>query len=209
MKIVIFGATGKVGRNLTDQAPEDGHQVTAFVRSSSTALEPHPNLHVRQGDLFNEGDVAQALRDQDAVMIALGAPLRNKDGVRARGTQSIIKAMKTGGPDRLICLSGHGTGDSYGDLPRLYRWLIMPLVLKHVYADHERQEEIVRASGLDWTLVRPTNYIKGPRSRAYKVNFGRKQQGMKFKISFADVADFMLSQLDDKSFNRAAASISG
>ncbi|SNY92626.1 Putative NADH-flavin reductase [Cohaesibacter sp. ES.047] len=208
MKVIIFGATGKVGRQLTAQALSEGHDVTAFVRKQSGDLGEDPKLRHHLGDVLNPADVAAAIKDHDAVFVALGKPLRNKDRLRTRGTANIIAAMQQHGPRRLVCLSGYGAGESYAKLPRFYRWVIMPLVLNHVYADHEEQEKLVRASGLDWTLVRPSNLFDGPRTDSYRIDFDKVEKGMKFKISFKDVAHFMLGQLITRSHLKAATAIS-
>ncbi len=207
MKLALFGASGKVGRNLTRQALAAGHDVTALVRSLKADLPKHPNLTLVVGDVLNSEDVANVVKGQDAVLIALGAPLGNKDGIRTKGTALIVKAMKEASVARLICLSGFGAGESRGALPWLYRYVIMPLILRHVYADHENQEVIVKQSTLDWTLVRPTNYIDGPQTEDYRIDFKSVEKGMKFKISHADVAHFMLSQTSDHSFLHAAPAV--
>ena len=208
MKLVIFGATGKVGRHATAQALEQGYEVTACVRSAAAALGEHPKLKLIVGDVLNSRDVDQAIKGQDAVMITLGKPIRNKEGLRTKGTANIIRSMQSHGPKRLVVLSGHGVAESHADLPALYRWFIMPFILNHVYADHEKQEALVKTSGLDWTLVRPTNYFDGAKTGAYKVNFGKKQKGMKFKITYNDVAEFMVGQIKDNRFVHAAPSLS-
>ena len=209
MKIVIFGATGKVGRRVTAQALEAGHEVTAFVRNpANAALGQHANLTIMTGDVLNEEQVEKAVAGQDSVIVALGAPLRNKGMIRTKGTAVIIEAMKKQNTKRLICLSGYGAGETRAELPLLYRWFIIPIILKHVYADHERQEGLVKKSGLDWTLIRPTNYFDGPVTGDYKVGIKGKEPGMKFNISFGDVAQFMLKQTSETRFLNAAASVS-
>nr|WP_321445192.1 SDR family oxidoreductase [uncultured Cohaesibacter sp.] len=207
MKLALFGASGKVGRNLTRQALAAGHQVTALVRSLDGDLPEHANLTLVVGDVLNSEDVAKVVKGQDAVLIALGAPLGNKDGIRTKGTARIVKAMKEASVARLICLSGFGAGESRSALPWLYRYVIMPLILRHVYADHEKQEVIVKQSALDWTLVRPTNYIDGPQTENYRIDFKTVEKGMKFKITHADVAHFMLSQTSDHRFLHAAPAV--
>ncbi|TLP44992.1 SDR family oxidoreductase [Cohaesibacter sp. CAU 1516] len=208
MKLALFGASGKVGRNLTRQALAAGHEVTALVRSLKADLPEHPNLTLVVGDVLNPEDVANVVDAKDAVLVALGAPLGNKEGIRTKGTAIIVKAMKEAAVERLICLSGFGAGESRGALPWLYRFLIMPLILRHVYADHEQQEVLVKQSALDWTLVRPTNYVEGPQTNDYRIDFKAVEKGMTFKISYANVAHFMLSQVRDRTFLHAAPSLS-
>ena len=86
MRILIFGATGGVGRHLLEGAEEAGHAVTAFTRTPARLRKSHPGLAVREGDVRDPAAVAAAVRGQDAVVCALGMPLRNKEGLRGAGT---------------------------------------------------------------------------------------------------------------------------
>lgn len=208
MKLVIFGATGKIGRHLVRQALEEGHEVTAFVRSPEKLGKPEKNLRVKQGDVLDPAAVKDAVRDQDGVLCVLGMPLMNKDGLRAKGTEIIIDAMEETGVKRLVCLSGLGAGDSWNVLPLHYKYIIFPLLMRRVFADHERQEDLVKASGLDWTLVRPGNFTDGARTGHYRHGFTEADATLKLKVSHADVADFILKQSNDNTYLRQAACLS-
>lgn len=208
MKIVIFGATGKIGRNLVDQALALGHDVTAFTRSSRKFERPYENLQILQGDVLDAAAVKRAIEGHEVVVCALGMPLLNKEGLRAKGTKIIVDAMQEIGVKRLICLSGLGAKDSRDILPFHYKYLIVPLVMRHLYADHERQEDYVRDSTLDWTIVRPGNFVKGGLTGHYRHGFSAADKAPKLKISYADVADFMLKQLTGDTYLRKAPSLS-
>ena len=148
--------------------------------------------------------VEQALAlGQDAVLCALGMPLMNKDGLRAAGTRNIIDAMQACHVRRLICLSSFGVGDSYAFLPISYRYLVAPLVLRHVLADHERQETYIRDSDLDWTIVRPANLTGGPATGVYLQDTLRPHRRLEMKVSRADVAAYMLEHLDGRHLRQA------
>ncbi len=208
MKLTIFGSTGSVGRHLADQALEDGHEVTAFTRNREKIAQNHDNLQVVQGDVLNPVAVQDAINGRDAVLCALGMPLRNREKLRARGTMNIIQGMQETGVRRLVCLSGLGAGDSRELLPFHYKYLIFPLILRHVFADHEDQEGHVRRSHLDWVLARPGNFSKGARTGSYRHGFTAGDRPSALKISHADVADFMLKQLSDDTYLHRAASLS-
>jgi hypothetical protein len=99
---------------------------------------------------------------------------------------------------RLIAVTGLGAGDSRGHGGLLYDAVVFPLLLKRVYDDKDVQEWIIRSSGLDWTIVRPGLLADGPATGQYRVltapndwRFGT--------ISRADVADFLVRQIDDRS----------
>ncbi len=208
MKLTIFGSTGAVGHHLVKQALDGGHEVAAFTRDREKLPQSHPNLHVQQGDVLDADAVKDAVQGRDAVLCALGMPLRNKEKLRARGTRTIIRAMEETGVKRLVCLSGLGAGDSRDLLPFHYKVLIFPLILRHVFADHEEQEGHVRNSSLDWVLVRPGNFSKGGHTGAYRHGFTAADKPSALKISHADVADFMLKQLSDDTYLRRPASLS-
>ncbi len=208
MKLTIFGATGSIGRHIVAQALERAHEVTAFVRDPGKFDQVHENLKIVQGDVLDPASIASAIEGQDAVLCALGMPLMNKDGLRAEGTQNIVRAMEGSDVKRLICLSGLGAGDSWDILPLFHKYFLIPVVLRHVYADHEAQEKIVKNSRLDWTLVRPGSFAEGRRTGMYRHGFTAPDSSLKFKISRKDVADFMLKQITDRTYLHLAPTLS-
>ena len=208
MHLAIFGATGGVGRHLVSQAPAEGHRVTAFSRDAARLGTPDPDLDVVEGDVLDGTAVRQAIEGRDAVVCALGMPLLNGDGLRAAGTDTIIRAMQASDVRRLVCPSGLGAGDSRDLLPFHYRYLIFPLVMRRLHADYENQERLVMASGLDWTLVRPSNFTDGERTGRYRRGFSAAEPAPKLKVSRADVADFMLRQICDLTYLHRAPALS-
>jgi putative NADH-flavin reductase len=208
MKVVIFGATRGTGLKLTEQALEQGHQVTAFVRDRGRMKFDHANLRVFEGDVMNESAVERAVAGQDAVISAIGGPASSKDPIRSEGTRNIIRAMEKASVRRFISLSTHGVGETRKTLPFLYKYVIVPIFLRQVFADHEVQERYISQSRLDWTIVRPTALSDGPRTGAYLHGFPATEMKLKNKIARADVADFMLKQLLEERYLRAAPCIS-
>jgi len=198
MNLVIFGATGSVGRRLVDQALNSHHLVTAFCRHSANLGLDHINLRHHDGDVLDPAAVSHAVKGHDAVLITLGAG--RKGVVRSIGTGHIIAAMKHHGVNRLICLSTLGAGDSRVHLNFFWKQIMFGLVLKNAYADHEAQEKLVRKSGLDWTIVRPAAFTDGSASDPYKHGFPPSEKDLKLKISRAGVAGFMLQQLTDTTY---------
>ncbi|NEQ47423.1 MAG: SDR family oxidoreductase [Leptolyngbya sp. SIOISBB] len=199
MKLVIFGATGTVGRQVVQQALEQGHTVTAFARNLTKLDIQHPQLSVAQGDVMDASAVEQAIRGQDAVVCVLGAGKKLKSTIRSEGTQQIIQAMEKVGLRRLICLSTLGTGDSWSNLDFYWKYIMFGFILRQVFADHERQEALVRNSNLDWTIVRPGALTDGPLTGQYRYSFPSTDRTITLQISRADVADFILKQLSDQS----------
>jgi putative NADH-flavin reductase len=210
MKLIIFGSTGGTGRQLVSQALEQGHTVRAFARHPEKLTQEleHEQLQVVQGDVQAPASVEEAVKGQDAVLCALGAPANDKSLIRTKGTENIIRAMQQTGVKRLVCQSGFGAGDSHDLLPFHYRYLIFPLMLRHVYADHEQQEAIIRESRLDWIIVRPGALKDGARTGDYRHGFTASDPASKIKISRADVADFMLQQITNDNYLHQTPAVS-
>jgi putative NADH-flavin reductase len=208
MKLVIFGATGTVGRQVVEQALEQGHTVTAFARNLAKLDIQHPQLGFAQGDVMDASAVEQVIRGQDAVVCVLGAGKQLKSTIRSEGTRQIIQAMEKVGMRRLICLSTLGTGDSWGNLDFYWKYVMFGFILRQVFADHERQEALVRNSNLDWTIVRPGALTDGPLTGQYRHSFPSSDRNIALQISRADVADFILKQLSDQSSLHQTPSLS-
>lgn len=208
MKIAIFGATGGTGRELLRQALDRGHRVTAQARSPEKLDDLQgPSLEVIRGDVLDQGDVERAVAGQEAVVCAIGAgPQRTT--LREDGARNIVAAMERTGVRRLVCLSSLGVGESRANLPFFTRYVIVGIFLRHAFADHERQEAVIRKSSLDWTIVRPPHLKDGPRTGEYRHGFPPRDRRIQGWISRADVADFMLEQLTDGTYVHRAPGLS-
>lgn len=202
MNILIVGATRGIGRQLLEQALTSGHAVTALVRNPQRLAIQHQRLRVVKGDILDLDSVALAMAGQDAVCCTIGvkAPWIRVT-VFSEGTRNLLQAMKKTGVRRLICVTGIGAGDSRGHGGLLYDRFFYPLLLWPIYADKDRQEALIRASDVDWTIVRPGFLTNGPLTRHYRmltdmvgVTAGR--------VSRADVADFMLKELETNQYLR-------
>ena len=198
MKLVVFGSTGSIGHELVVQALEQGHTVTAFARDPAKLEIEHANLAVAQGDALDSASVEKAVDGQDAVLCSLGAAA--KGTVRSEGTRNIVRAMEKAGVSRLICLSTLGVGNSRANLNFFWKHIMFGLLLRRAYADHVRQEDYVKDSRLDWTIVRAGAFTDGNRTGVYRHGFPGTDKTIKGKISRADVADFMLKQLTERKY---------
>jgi len=203
MKVTIFGATGGTGAEVVKQALERGHTVTAFVRNPG-ALAEQDRFQIVTGDIHNPADVEQAIRDQDAVICALGARDLKKTMIRSEGTRSIIDAMKKNNIRRLIVVSAMGVGESWDSLS-LVNKAFFAILLKSTREDHEAQEAAVKASGLDWTIIRPSGLVNTPGTGVYSV--GENIHAKTSQISRADVADLILNNLEAQALVQKAVTI--
>ena len=159
MNLFVVGSTGPLGREFLAQAMEASHVVRALARDPS-ALKPAPSLEVVRGDVFDQPSLDAAARGQDAAVVILGLPfsaLRKPTNLYSQGTRNVIVALKRASVRRLIVVSSFGVGDSRRDANLLER-AFFSLALRGAYADKNLQEQAVRESGLDYTIVRPTRF---------------------------------------------------
>lgn len=196
MNILIVGATRGIGRQLLEQALASGHAVTALARNPQRIATRHERLRILKGDILDADSVARAMAGQDAVCCTIGVRTPwEQPAVFSEGTGNLLQAMKNTGVRRLLCVTGIGAGNSKGHGGFLYDRIFYPLLLSGVYADKDRQESLIVASDVDWTIVRPGFLTNGPLTGNYRtptdmtgITAGR--------ISRADVAHFMLQELE-------------
>jgi putative NADH-flavin reductase len=194
-KILVIGATGGTGRLIVSQAVARGHDVAALVRSPEKGSELH-GAKLIAGDARDETVLREAVKGRDAVISALGTPASpfREVTLLTTATRALVSAMKAEHVARLVCITGIGAGDSAGHGGFVMDHLIFPLLLRKVYADKNRQEAIVRASGLDWVLVRPS-VLNGKPSRGPIRALTDLSGFHGGTIARQDVATFVLDQL--------------
>ncbi len=208
MKVIVFGATGTVGTLAVQQMLEDGHTVTAFARKPEKLNLSHPALTRVAGDALQPKSAADAIKGHDAVVITLGSGMSRKSVIRSEGTMNVINGMQKHGVDRLICQSTLGAHESWSNLNFFWKRIMFGLLLRPVFLDHELQESLVRASGLNWTIVRPGAFADGPATGGYKENFAPSERALTLKISRADIAAFLSRQVSDLRYAGRAVAIS-
>jgi putative NADH-flavin reductase len=194
-KVLVLGATGPTGQQILAEAADRGYELAALVRKRTTTSYP-PSTDVFTGDARDEIAVSRALEGCDGVICALGTsmnPFRTVT-VLSSATQVLTQAMRRQRVRRLVCITGVGAGDSRGHGGFFYDRLMQPLLLRQIYKDKDRQENIVRASGLDWILVRPAILQDAPGTgRVFaQTDLSRIRGG---RIARADVAKFVVDQL--------------
>lgn len=200
--LLILGASGGTGRQVVAQALDLGHEVTAFVRRADRLPVTHERLRVITGQLPQDVTALDAaVRGQDAVISALGVGQSLKSGgLIERSMPVLVAALERAGVRRLIITSAYGVGTTFQDVPLLPRALIRVL-LRDLYADKHSGEEILRRSGLDWTLVYPTTLTNGPKTGAIRAGERLQLAGLP-RISRADLASVLLAQIEDRTYLR-------
>jgi putative NADH-flavin reductase len=210
MKLTVFGATGGTGRQVVDQALDAGHLVRAVVRDPTKLDVDRTALEVVVADVMDPGALVDAVRDRDAVISAIGSRAgRAPTTVCADSARSIVEAMHRAGSKRLVVVSGTGPFDE-GQGPGM-RYLLKPLAglfLKHVFADMVAMEAVVRASGLDWTIVRPPRLTDKPFTGRYRTRY-EADLPHNFTVSRADVAHLILKVCADDETPGATIYIAG
>jgi len=205
MKICVFGANGKTGKQVVKQALQQGISVIACDLSDSNIKSSDPKLQFMQGDVLDLAYVKRAIGGCDAVISVLGVKIGNSKPTVSEGNDTIVKAMKELKIKRLITQSAFGAKESWKSLPFLYK-LIHKLILGPVAKDKNRLEDIVTASNLDWTIIRPIRLTNGPMTGRYKA--GKQVSfGMNPYVSRADVADFILRDISDDEYIKSAVTI--
>jgi putative NADH-flavin reductase len=202
--ILVIGASQGVGRETVKALLADGHRVRAFARSASKLAIADERLEKRNGDALNAGDVSRALEGVDAVVQALGVSFGFDMVVKgttlfSRATRILVDGMRASGCRRLVAVTGIGAGDSRGRLGFLYDGVMFPLILKRVYDDKDIEEQIIKASGLDWTIVRPGILTDGAASGRYRASADPKDWRAA-PIPRADVGRFIADEIRDGTF---------
>jgi putative NADH-flavin reductase len=208
MKLVIFGATGKTGAHLVPLALAAGHEVTVLVRTPSKLTIDDQRLTVLTGDVKNADQVAGAIAGAEAVVSVLG-PTRNRPDFNVtHGITHILAAMKKYGVRRLVMSAGAGVADP-NDQPGAFERVMGVLVRifsRYVYEDMVEAVNLVRQSNVDWTVVRVPMLTNDPARGSIKVTYVGK--GLGSRITRADLAGFMLEQVDDMAYLQKAPAIS-
>ena len=207
MKLVVFGASGKTGREVVRQALARGFSVSAYVRDTARLPLAHANLRLVKGEITDTNAIAKVVGGQTAVIstLGVGTPLAH-DPVVIEGVRAIARAAEHASVERLVYLSFIGVSDSREAAGFLLKRLATTL-LRHEVADHEIKEAAVADCLVDWTIVRPPKLTNGRLTAAYRVGEDIRAQSPLPMMSRADVADFMLRQVSDAAFIRKAVRI--
>lgn len=208
MRLAVFGATGGTGIPFVQQALDAGHEVVALVRAPSKLGVQHPRLTLVQGDVINAADVEKTVQGADAVVSMIGPGKTSPPDMMTMAARNIISAMKKCGVRRLVAMTGAGVA-SPEDKPKLLNHVIkfaLKTLSPSVLKDSENYADQIRASGLDWTLVRVPVLANGAATGSVRVGWVGENTGP--RLVRADAADFLLRQLGNRQFIHAAPVIS-
>ena len=204
MRVLLLGATGGTGREIVREAGAQGHSVVALVRARTKATGL-AGAELVEGDARDEQALSRALEGCSGVISSLGTPMSpfREVTLLSVATRALVTAMESRNVRRLVCITGLGAGDSRGHGGFLFDSLFFPLLLRKVYEDKNRQEDIVRASKLDWVLVRPV--VLNDKPARGTVRAQTDLSGIHGgAVSRSDVAKFVVQQLTDDTWLRRA-----
>jgi putative NADH-flavin reductase len=202
-RILIIGASRGIGRETVTRGLAVGHTVRAMSRSGADVAPGNPALETVAGDATDAAVIRDVLRDVDAVIQTLGIRITPQTwlgpvSLFSKATEVLVDAMEAQGPRRLLAVTGIGSGDSREALSTLEN-VAKDLAMGPIYRDKSLQETMIRNSGLDWTIVRPTFLTGGARTGRYRVlaEPGTWRNGL---ISRADVADFLIREVESETY---------
>lgn len=208
MKILLLGSTGRLGQCLLAEALRKNYDINALVRTRSAVLHPSPRIIWYEGLPTDRATLSAASQGCEAIVSALNIS-RNSDfpwsRVRTPHTflseamVNIIAASEEHGVRRIIVCSAWGVKDTRKHLPVWFRWLINNSNIGVTYQDHERQEDLLRVSSADWTIVRPVGLTNGKKEHEIQVSFNNVPKPS-LTVTRDDVARFMIRALREKSY---------
>jgi putative NADH-flavin reductase len=201
--ILIIGANGGVGRQTVDIALARGYQITAVLRNPANLPLVHPNLQIVEGDVFRPETYAAHLYGKTAVISALGTKSTQPTTLYSAGNAILLQEMKKAGVERVFFISASAIVISPLQ-PLIVRWLtkyVLQKILRNMYADIRVMERLIKASDACWTIVRPPRLTNSRATGHYRVAIDQYLKNG-FSISRADVAHFMINNLDNaETFN--------
>jgi putative NADH-flavin reductase len=206
MNLLVFGATGSVGRLVVEEALTRGHIVCVLVRRPENLGSVASRVKTVAGDALDRDAVSRALDAQDAVLYVLGAGNVRRTTLFSESTKILLEAMTDRGVRRLICVTGVGAGETKGHGGFLYDRILYPLFTKGIYADKDVQEALIRNSGLEWTIVRPAPFRAHTPSGPLRAVTNVERVTLR-KVSRLEVASFLLDELEQNRFVRQAVFI--
>lgn len=207
MKLIVFGATGQVGVQVVKQALWRGHEVKAYGRNVHQLADTNPKLQLIKGALFDEGDVYDAIKGCDAVISVIGGAFDGADKSRSLGMKNIVTQMKKAAVRRIVALGGMGILN-FDEHSLLIDQKDYPQEYLPVGNEHRKAFEYLQASSLDWTFVCSPDIINDGPTGNYITNKDYPPQPNLYRINAGDLAQFMLTELEENAYVQSRVGIS-
>ena len=207
-KVMVLGANGGIGRQAVEMALAQGHSVTAILRTPSNITLIHPNLIIVKGDIMKPETWEKYLENKDVVISAIGATSRKETTLYSQGAGNLLNAMKKTGANRVFFISASGleVNPSHSLFIRLVTTYVLQRLLKNMYADLNKMEQLIKESDLNWTILRPPRLTNRPFTGRYRFAINSfLKAGL--SISRADLAHFMMVNATNNSIYKKTVEV--
>jgi putative NADH-flavin reductase len=201
-KIAVLGASGNVGKRIVALASKLGFEVVCQTRNAAKIGDTGSRVQVQVFDPKDAASLDTFVTGAQAVIFALGVDKPGATTFFSEVTAALLPAMKKQGVRRLIAITGVGAGDTRGHGGFVYDWIVFPLFTRKIYADKDRQEAMIAASNLDWTIVRPAPFSEGGAARPLEIYTKIQPDTVLRKIARDEVAAFVVEQINSDSYLR-------
>lgn len=203
MKVIVFGATGGVGKQVVQQGLDAGHEITAFIRTPSKLEVSYEGLTIVQGDAFNAEEVSDAIKGHDAVISCLGSSTGMKKSDELQNmTRNIVEGMQRHDVNRIVYTASAGV---HRELTGVMGKIVM-MLLKNPLIDHRAAVKHITDAGLNYTIARPMSLSDKPYTGVYREHATRVPEKSS-AIPRADVAHFIVKALDDASYDHSSVGL--
>ena len=208
-RIIVFGASGGTGIQVVHEALNAGYEVTVVVRNTEDYIFGHSLLEIIQGDVFEPDTFRSAMMGKDAVISCLGCHKREPTTIYSEGITNIMQSMQKSGVKRLICLS-NGAVEVPENASFMVRFEIKNIfqrIFKYNIADMLVMETILKDSGLNWTVIRPSRLLNKLKTGKYRISIN-KNLSRPSSVSRKDLADYIFHHIFDEKIYKSMVEIS-
>ncbi len=216
MHVLILGATGRTGRILLNEALKRGHRVSVLVGHRSNLQVSLDLIDAHEGTPLNKFTLAETMKGCEAILSTLNisrvsdfpwSKLRTSKDFLSSSMKKVIEIADEQHINRIIITTAWGVAETKKDIPFWFRWLIDKSNIRFPYLDHERQEDLLKQSGMNWTIVRPVGLTDSEKEKEVQVTLNNSPKPS-LTISRRNVALFMLDVLEKNLYNRECPVIS-
>lgn len=207
-EIAVLGANGGIGRQVVELALKEGHKVTAILRNPANMTLQHENLVIVKGDILDPESIAAHLENKDAVISAIGKNSVKQTTLYSQGSNNLIELLKNTNSKRVFFISASGleVNPTHSLLIRLLTRFVLQKILRHMYTDLRKMEEIVKQCGLEWTIMRPPQLTDKALTGNYRFEVNHFLLNA-LKISRADLAHFILHNIGNQQIIKAKVEV--
>ena len=208
MKLTIFGAAGSTGKHLVRKALERGYEVVAYARTPAKLNIQHANLTIIQGDIREADKVSGAIKEADGVINVIGPTPGSPDYLMHQAAENIVTAMKAHEVQRLIWSTGAGVHAPQDEPTLMHKMInfLLKLLSPKVLENALKGAEVVKASGLDWTIARAPMLTDKPGNTNFHVSYVGPEMGR--TLSRENFAEFMLEIVETNDWVQKMPAIS-